>query len=45
MQASGLTEITLLLYILTIYGQYPLFLYPEFPLGHTRVGDGDCCSD
>ena len=28
-QESGLTEITPLMYILTISGQYPVFLHPE----------------
>ena len=31
MQESGLLDIIPLISILTILGQYPVFLYPEFP--------------
>ena len=37
MQESGLLEITLLIHILTIEGQDPLYLHPESPQG-TQLG-------
>ena len=36
MQESVVIEIISLLCILIIYSQYPVFLHPKFPSGHTN---------
>ena len=40
MQEFGLIKIIPLIYILTIWGQYPVFLHAETPLGAAAVADG-----